>query len=232
MSIIRTTAIICLTFLISAVLFIYYGSIENRYKLVKSDNGLYIFDKNSSVTNYCDKFNCRGLSAGMIIPHRYEGYHGQYPYAGQIPGVPIMPYNQFNPAAGNMTYLPVQSNQAYILQPVPQPMQPMAHPKMPHPQPVMRPPAPKPTAPAPIVAPIVLPAPVPLEPVPVAPAEFDEDMGLALPAASPSLAAPTAAAPEAVEEIPVQEGADLGALPEGGLPADENAGGFEEAPAV
>ncbi len=213
MSIIRTTAIICLTFLISAALFIYYGSIENRYKLVKADNGLYIFDSTSTVTNYCDKFSCRGLSAGIIMPRRYDMRgHGQYPYIGQIPEVPIMPYNQFNPDYGNMTYLPVQSNQAYILQPVPQPTQP---------KPAITSPTPKPQAPVPVAPQIVPPAPVLPNP---APAEFDEDMGFALPETTPTPAI------DLGTPSPAQEGTDLGTLPEGGLPTDENAGGFEEAP--
>lgn len=233
MSIIRTTTIICLTVLICVALFVFYGSVENRYRLVKGDNGLYIFDKNSSVTNYCNSTHCKGISSGMILPHRHD--------VGRIPGVPMKSEKtQSTPGNVAMTYLPIQGNQAYILQPIPQGMQPgVAHQAMPAPQPmpmipqapapvpvappaVAQPPAPAPApAPVSVAPPAPAPAPVAAAPVELPPApaplpggaEFDEDMGFTLPES----------APPATEAF---FGEEVG-IPEGGLPADQDTGGFE-----
>lgn len=147
MSTVRGATIICLTLLVCVALFIYYGSIDNRYKFIKEDSGFYIFDKTSTVTNYCNTENCKGLSAGLIIPqkHQFE----------RIPGTPVLP-NPVPPLGGSIAYLPIQTNQAYVLQPVqtPMPMQqapaPMAEPA---PQPQMAP-AEEPPAPIPSPAPM------------------------------------------------------------------------------
>lgn len=244
MSIIRTTAMICLTLLICVGLFIYYGSIENRYKLIKADSGLYIFDKNSSVTNYCNTTNCRGLSSGMIMPHRNEFWG--------IPGVPMHPMAQPMPQQmmpqpgyyGAMTYLPVQSNQAYILQPVPQGMpQPMLAPQ-PAPQPPIVMPAPQPAPQPPVAAPApqftpVAPMPEPVVqapavlPPPPPPVEVDEDMGGAVPETAPAFGGEDPQMGMApVDQMATPQGFGMdqqGMFPEGGSPFDQNTGGFEAA---
>ncbi|MDR0640222.1 MAG: hypothetical protein LBF65_00585 [Holosporales bacterium] len=55
----KNTLIICLTILISCVLFISYNEYTNRYTLVATqDNSLYIFDKRSTVLNRCSAKGC------------------------------------------------------------------------------------------------------------------------------------------------------------------------------
>lgn len=56
---IKITLIICLTIITSCVLFISYTEYSDRYSLVStSDNGIYIFDKKSTVLNKCDGKEC------------------------------------------------------------------------------------------------------------------------------------------------------------------------------
>lgn len=56
---VKITLIICLTIITSCVLFISYNEYSERYSIVStSDNGIYIFDKKSTVLNRCDGKNC------------------------------------------------------------------------------------------------------------------------------------------------------------------------------
>jgi len=56
---VKITLIICLTIVTSCVLFISYNEYSERYSIVStSDNGIYIFDKKSTVLNRCDGKNC------------------------------------------------------------------------------------------------------------------------------------------------------------------------------
>ena len=56
---IKATLIICLTVLVSCVLFISYNEYANRYSLIATnDNHLYIFDKKSTVLNRCGEKGC------------------------------------------------------------------------------------------------------------------------------------------------------------------------------
>ncbi len=56
---VKITLIICLTIITSCVLFISYNEYSGRYSIVStSDNGIYIFDKKSTVLNKCDGKNC------------------------------------------------------------------------------------------------------------------------------------------------------------------------------
>ncbi len=56
---VKITLIICLTIITSCVLFISYNEYSGRYSIVStSDNGIYIFDKKSTVLNRCDGKNC------------------------------------------------------------------------------------------------------------------------------------------------------------------------------
>lgn len=56
---VKITLIICLTIITSCVLFISYNEYSGRYSIVSTaDNGIYIFDKKSTVLNRCDGKNC------------------------------------------------------------------------------------------------------------------------------------------------------------------------------
>lgn len=56
---IKITLILCLTVVVSCVLFISYNEYTNRYSLVIApDNSVYIFDKKSTVLNRCNENGC------------------------------------------------------------------------------------------------------------------------------------------------------------------------------
>ena len=56
---VKITLILCLTIVVSCVLFISYNEYTNRYSLLTAnDNSLYIFDKKSTVLNKCDGNSC------------------------------------------------------------------------------------------------------------------------------------------------------------------------------
>lgn len=56
---VKITLILCLTIVVSCVLFISYNEYTNRYTLIATnDNSLYIFDKKSTFLNKCDGKTC------------------------------------------------------------------------------------------------------------------------------------------------------------------------------
>jgi hypothetical protein len=198
MSMIRTALIICITILFCVGLLVYYGLHDHRYKLIQADRGLYIFDNQTSVTNYCNTHTCVGLSSGMIVPHKY--------YEGMIPGVPLK--SHYPSAGGIQAYLP-QGNQAYVLQPIPQKgtISPQKL-TVPAPQPVQAPPVPIMQS----VAPVPQPAATPEISVPAVLAQqpralFDEDMGEPIPGTPTAMAAAAPAMPSAPmpESVPTPE---------------------------
>lgn len=65
---VKITLILCLTILVSCVLFISYNEYSNRYTLVATgDNSLYIFDKKSTVLNKCDGKTCAIIETKLPI---------------------------------------------------------------------------------------------------------------------------------------------------------------------
>ncbi|MDR1234268.1 MAG: hypothetical protein LBJ92_03940 [Holosporales bacterium] len=62
----KNTLIVCLTVLVSCVLFISYNEYTNRYALVATkDNSLYIFDKRSTVLNRCSEKGCQVIETKL-----------------------------------------------------------------------------------------------------------------------------------------------------------------------
>jgi hypothetical protein len=63
---VKITLVICLTILVSCVLFISYNEYTNRYNLVTTnDNGVYIFDKKNTVLNKCDANGCQVIETKL-----------------------------------------------------------------------------------------------------------------------------------------------------------------------
>lgn len=68
MSTTRATLMICITALISVALITLNQYHENRYQITPTENGIYIFDHKTSVTNYCDTQQCVMVGQGFISP--------------------------------------------------------------------------------------------------------------------------------------------------------------------
>ena len=63
---VKITLILCLTIVVSCVLFISYNEYTDRYSLLTtSDNSLYIFDKKSTVLNKCDGKSCVAIETKL-----------------------------------------------------------------------------------------------------------------------------------------------------------------------
>ncbi|MDR0744375.1 MAG: hypothetical protein LBE97_00230 [Holosporales bacterium] len=63
---VKITFIICLTIIVSTILFISYNEYINRYAIIPTnDNGLYIFDKKSSVLNKCSEKGCELIETNL-----------------------------------------------------------------------------------------------------------------------------------------------------------------------
>ena len=63
---VKITLILCLTIVVSCVLFISYNEYTNRYSLLTTnDNSLYIFDKKSTVLNKCDGKSCSAIETKL-----------------------------------------------------------------------------------------------------------------------------------------------------------------------
>lgn len=65
---VKVTITICLTIIVSSVLFISYSEYIHRYTIVSSpDNSVYIFDKKSTTLNKCDEKGCKFLETKLPI---------------------------------------------------------------------------------------------------------------------------------------------------------------------
>lgn len=63
---VKVTLTICLTIIVSCVLFISYSEYTNRYMLIPAqDNGVFIFDKKSTILNKCDDNSCKLLETKL-----------------------------------------------------------------------------------------------------------------------------------------------------------------------
>lgn len=99
-TLIRSTLIVCITVLTAAAMVVIYVNSHNKYTLSNSKNGVFIFDRSTGITNYCDMTGCMGISNGFIKPNKYafsyqpgnalQQYMGspymRYPYAGSYYG--------------------------------------------------------------------------------------------------------------------------------------------------
>lgn len=68
MSLIRSTLIFSISVLTAAAMIVIYINAHNKYTLSNSKNGVFIFDRSTGVTNYCDMTGCVGISNGFIKP--------------------------------------------------------------------------------------------------------------------------------------------------------------------
>jgi hypothetical protein len=63
---VKITITICVTVMVSCVLFISYSEYVNRYSLVSApDNSVYIFDKKSHALNRCNDSGCQAIETKL-----------------------------------------------------------------------------------------------------------------------------------------------------------------------
>ncbi|MDR2074928.1 MAG: hypothetical protein LBP31_01770 [Holosporales bacterium] len=63
---VKITITICVTIMVSCVLFISYSEYVNRYSLVSApDNSIYIFDKKSHALNRCNDSGCQAIETKL-----------------------------------------------------------------------------------------------------------------------------------------------------------------------
>lgn len=132
LTLIRSTIIICITILTIGALMTISNVAHDKYMIVKSVHGMYIFDKSSGVTNYCDGLGCVAVSTGFIKPgsgsFSYQAPRNN-PYVGYPQGQGYYPpapyYGPMNPMMGN-GYAPMMPMPWGPMTPVPYPYIPTA----------------------------------------------------------------------------------------------------------
>lgn len=81
MSSVRASFIFAFAILVSVGAVLLYLDHTGRFEMAPSNQGLYIFDKKTTATNFCDTYRCIGISPEFILPKKVE--------IVQIPGVNV-----------------------------------------------------------------------------------------------------------------------------------------------
>ncbi len=64
---VKITIVICLTIIVSCILFISYSEYVDRYTVVPTqDNSVYIFDKKTTALNKCNNEGCKSLETNLL----------------------------------------------------------------------------------------------------------------------------------------------------------------------
>ena len=66
MSIIRSTLMVCITILVSVSMTLLYFYTEERFDVVKSKEGIFVFDRKTTSLNYCTKYKCSLINPRFI----------------------------------------------------------------------------------------------------------------------------------------------------------------------
>ena len=82
MSSVRASFVFSFALLASVGAVLLYLDYADRFEMAPARQGLYIFDRKTTATNFCDTYRCIGISPEFILPKRVETI--------QIPGVPIV----------------------------------------------------------------------------------------------------------------------------------------------
>ncbi len=98
---VKITLIICLTIITSSVLFISYNEYSGRYSIVSTaDNGIYIFDKKSTILNRCDGKNCVVIETKLptkTILNQDSGFQQSKLFESEKPMATTLASNTTNP---------------------------------------------------------------------------------------------------------------------------------------
>lgn len=109
MSSVRASFVFSFALLASVGSVLLYMDYADRFEMAPARQGLYIFDRKTTATNFCDTFRCIGISPEFILPKKVETI--------QIPGVPIV--SQIHQPTPTIASLMMPQNQ------VPMPIPPM-----------------------------------------------------------------------------------------------------------
>ncbi len=81
MTSVRASFVFSFAMLASVGAVLLYLDYSGRFEMAPSRQGLYIFDKKTTATNFCDTFRCIGISPEFILPKKVD--------VVQIPGVAV-----------------------------------------------------------------------------------------------------------------------------------------------
>lgn len=134
MSSVRASFVFAFAILASVGAILLYLDQSGRFEMAPSRQGLYIFDKKTTATNYCDTFRCIGISPEFILPKKVD--------VVQIPGVHInTQIQQPTPTIASLMMpqtqvpMPIPAAQPPVIPPVIQQQEP--HMQTHAPQPIM-----------------------------------------------------------------------------------------------
>ena len=86
MSSVRASFVFSFAILASVGAVLLYLDYADRFEMAPARQGLYIFDKKTTATNFCDTFRCIGISPEFILPKKVD--------VVQIPGITYVPQAQ------------------------------------------------------------------------------------------------------------------------------------------
>ena len=101
MSSVRASFVFSFAMLASVGAVLLYLDYADRFEMAPARQGLYIFDRKTTATNFCDTFRCIGISPEFILPKKVE--------MTQIPGVPVT--TQIHQPAPTIASLMMPQNQ-------------------------------------------------------------------------------------------------------------------------
>ncbi|AIK97190.1 hypothetical protein ID47_11310 [Candidatus Paracaedibacter acanthamoebae] len=132
MSSVRASFVFAFAILASVGAVLLYLDHSDRFKLTTGKQGLYIFDKKTTATNFCDTYRCIGISPKFIMPKKVD--------IVQIPGVQVSSQiQQPTPTIASLMMPPQRQDPVPspvpVKEPMPVPSQPpVVQPKDPPPQ--------------------------------------------------------------------------------------------------
>ena len=103
MNIIRSTLMICITILLSVSMTLLYFYTEERFDIVKSKDGVFVFDRKTTSLNYCTKQKCSLISPRFIHKSSYDDKLISSPCSPQMNSYPpsyAVPNPQMLPPPG------------------------------------------------------------------------------------------------------------------------------------
>lgn len=123
MSFIRAMLLLCITILLSVGTFIFSNYTKDRFEIVPLKDGVFIFDRQTTASNFCNNNKCIVLSSEFLIPKKV--------LVAEIPGVVTKTQIQVqNPVAQVSAPAPIVQNNPVAVQPVQPQMNPGANQQM------------------------------------------------------------------------------------------------------
>lgn len=104
MSLIRAMLLLCTTILLSVAAFIFSNYTKDRFEIVSLKDGVFIFDRQSTASNFCNDSKCIVLSSEFLIPKKV--------LVSEIPGVTVKTQLQVQNPTAQVTTNPAPQNPA------------------------------------------------------------------------------------------------------------------------